>query len=268
MKQHLPSAIGFYLRAIATFVLMCCSATAQIVTLLDKNSTASLDLARRAGMYNWSVKGVNQLNQQWFWYSIGSSAVHSVETISAAALVVDAPNHAAVGYSNAALSVSIDYTLTGSAVDWTADLAEDMIIRNTSAAALPFHFFLYSDFNLLGTYNSDTAVLYTDLLGRIDEAKQGLSFAAGEDTVVTPSATHGEVALFSSTLDRLNSGSPLHLNDSLGQLGKRTQPGLSNGILTSRRGNRLASLWTRYSSLIARSLQFLCCSALAPWRFF
>ena len=45
----------------------------QTVTLANGNSTALVDVGSSAGMYNWTVDGVNQLAQQWFWYRVGSA---------------------------------------------------------------------------------------------------------------------------------------------------------------------------------------------------
>src|SRR5208337_545666 len=53
-----------------------------IYTLSSGNSSVSIDLGSQAGMYNWTVDGQNQLNQQWFWYRVGSSGPEaSIDTI-------------------------------------------------------------------------------------------------------------------------------------------------------------------------------------------
>src|SRR5690348_16726746 len=54
------------------------SSSAQVVTLVDQSSSATVNLDGAAtpgglGMTNWSVGGVNNLAQQWFWYRVGSS---------------------------------------------------------------------------------------------------------------------------------------------------------------------------------------------------
>ncbi len=56
---------------------------AQIQTLTDNNSVAQINPNSQSGMFNWSVDGQNQLNQQWFWYRIGNTPEQSIDTISA-----------------------------------------------------------------------------------------------------------------------------------------------------------------------------------------
>ena len=58
------------------------------VTLTDGNSVALLEPTSQAGMYYWAVQNTpntyqNQLNQQWFWYRVGSDPERSIDTISA-----------------------------------------------------------------------------------------------------------------------------------------------------------------------------------------
>ena len=54
---------------------------AQIVTLNDGGSSATIDLGSSAGMNNWTVLGQNQLNQQWFWYRTDGGAPQPINTI-------------------------------------------------------------------------------------------------------------------------------------------------------------------------------------------
>src|SRR5262245_2022739 len=68
---------------------------AQII-LHDANSTVAIDPTSQAGMFHWDLNGVNQLNQQWFWYGIGANAVHSIDTISAPTVTPKGPNEAII----------------------------------------------------------------------------------------------------------------------------------------------------------------------------
>jgi len=54
---------------------------AQIVTMNDGGSSATIDLGSSAGMNNWSVLGQNQLNQQWFWYRTDGGVAQPINTI-------------------------------------------------------------------------------------------------------------------------------------------------------------------------------------------
>src|SRR5438105_2460912 len=59
---------------------------AQIVTLVDRNSIAQVNVGSQAGMFRWEADGQNQLVQQWFWYRIGDAVPgnpeRSIDTIS------------------------------------------------------------------------------------------------------------------------------------------------------------------------------------------
>jgi len=64
------------------------SADAQIAALLDNNSSATINLngtGTTAGMINWTVDGINQLSQQWFWYRAdGMNSEQTINSLSAA----------------------------------------------------------------------------------------------------------------------------------------------------------------------------------------
>src|SRR4029077_16491768 len=85
----------------------------QIVALTDNNSTVFLDSSSQQGMYHWNVQGVNQVQQQWFWYGIGNSPVVSIDTISAATIIQSGLNKATIGYANPGYSISVDALLSG-----------------------------------------------------------------------------------------------------------------------------------------------------------
>ena len=69
---------------LACYQLTC---QAQVVTLTDGNSLAQIDPHSQAGMFNWSVQGLNQLYQQWFWYRTDDGLQHSIDTISTPTVV-------------------------------------------------------------------------------------------------------------------------------------------------------------------------------------
>ena len=63
------------------------SASAQVYTMSNGGSTATINVGNTGvlGMNSWSVLGgQNQLNQQWFWYSINGAPQQPINTISAA----------------------------------------------------------------------------------------------------------------------------------------------------------------------------------------
>ncbi|HSU57056.1 MAG TPA: PEP-CTERM sorting domain-containing protein [Candidatus Dormibacteraeota bacterium] len=192
------------------------------ITLHDADSTALIDPTTQAGMFHWDIQGFNQLQQQWFWFGIGTNAVHSIDSISAPSVTPKGPNEVLISYSNPGFSVSIDYLLTGgnpapAGQHANADIGESIKIVNNTANPLPFHFYQYSYFNLLGQ-SSDTVQLGQNLHGLYNEAAQNNDSVALTETVVTPGANHGEVAPVGGTLSKLNSGGPVTLG-----------PGFSDG---------------------------------------
>src|SRR5262245_60521148 len=52
-----------------------------LFTLLDGNSVANFSTASQAGAYGWSVDGISQLYQQWFWFRVGNNPEASIDTL-------------------------------------------------------------------------------------------------------------------------------------------------------------------------------------------
>jgi len=186
------------------------------VVLHDANSTALIDPTTQAGMFHWDLNGVNQLQQQWFWYGVGTNPVHSIDTISAPAVTPKGPNEAIISYANGGFSVTVDYVLTGGSQipdlnnHVNGDIGESIKIVNTTTNVLPFHFYQYSYFNINGA-SSDTVQLGQNLHGLFNEADQTTVLGSLSETVVTPGANHGEVAPLGGTLAKLNGGGPVLL---------------------------------------------------------
>src|SRR5207245_4856892 len=134
------------------------------ITLTDLNSVAQIDTGSQAGMFRWTVDGVSQLAQQWFWYRIGSSGPEaSINTISPPVNNQATPRQLSTIYTGNLFNVRVDYMLNGSLPgSGRSDMNETITINNTSATALDFHFFQYSDFDLNGTPAGDTVQLGRD----------------------------------------------------------------------------------------------------------
>src|SRR5437016_9296285 len=127
------------------------------VTLTDGNSVALLDPTSQAGMYYWAVQNTpntyqNQLNQQWFWYRVGTSdPERSIDTISAPVISGLTANTVTTAYFDALsrFNLSVRYSLSGGApASGSADISEQITINNTSGTVLNYHFFQYSDFDM------------------------------------------------------------------------------------------------------------------------
>jgi hypothetical protein len=208
--------------ALATAGFVC---QAQIYTLANANSTAAINFGSQAGMFNWIVDGHNQLNQQWFWYRMdGMVGQLSIDTISAPSLSNIGANTITATYTGAGFNLSTTYTLTGGqAGSGASDIGESIRINNTASTSLSFHFYQYSDFTLGGTPQDDTTALGKSLIsGQFNEALVSDNvhlIKEHVDTVNSPGADEGEVALIGSTLASLNGGTDYVLNGAAGPLG-------------------------------------------------
>lgn len=135
---------------------------AQTATLSNNGSQATVDLGSSAGMNSWSVSEQNQmqnqLNQQWFWYSVNGGPVQAINTIGGLSFSLQNNGNndeLSATYSDSTLAVNVDYLLAGGGVNsGSADITEAITIVNNSASAFNLKFFQYSYFDLLGSPNS------------------------------------------------------------------------------------------------------------------
>jgi len=76
-------------------------------SLSDGGSTATLNLGAgtgNLGMNSWTVLGgQNQLNQQWFWYSVNGSAPQPINTIGGLTTTPNGANDLTVTYQKLAV---------------------------------------------------------------------------------------------------------------------------------------------------------------------
>lgn len=139
--------------------------TAQtVVTLNNNGSQASIDLTGGGGMDNWSVtlnnQMLNQLNQQWFWYSVGGGPAQAINTIGGLQYNVDLSDSIlTASYENSEIGVSITYQLNGSGFNsGGADMTESISVVNMTSTNFNLKFYQYSNFNLLGSGNNSINV--------------------------------------------------------------------------------------------------------------
>jgi hypothetical protein len=141
---------------LAYYASVACS-QGQLHNIVDGNSSAWVDVGSQAGMYNWSINGNNQLNQQWFWYAIGNDAPATINTISAASASQATASSLSTTYANSSLVLNVKYEITGGvAGSGVSDIGETITINNVSGSAITVHFYQYSDFNLAGSALGDS----------------------------------------------------------------------------------------------------------------
>lgn len=149
------------------------------VTLQDGNSSAVFDAVGN-GQTTWSVDGVNHLAQQWFSYSVGTTAPQSISTLTNThQFSTDGILNAT--YTGDGFTLSLAVTLAGgstgsgaSAIVETITVTPTAVTDDvTSAASLNFHLYQYSDFNLNGTAAGDSLKLSGSPINTADQTKGG-----------------------------------------------------------------------------------------------
>jgi hypothetical protein len=193
-----------------------------IYTLSSGNSSVSIDVGSQTGMYNWTVDGQNQLNQQWFWYRTASSGpAASLDTIGVPTVNPLSPSLLSTTYASSRFSVNVLYSLVGGDPgSGASDLSEQISIHNLTQSSLTFDFFQYADFNLGGTPNNDTGQLDPNgrkYSGVTQYNSPGCRVSENVDTAVSQSANYGQIGTgsgaSSTILNLLNKSSFTHLND-------------------------------------------------------
>jgi len=174
-------------------------------------------------MFNWTVDGVNQLYQQWFWYRIGNKGGESsIDTLGVPTVTSAGPGLLSTAYASSKLSVKVDYTLHGgTAGSGTADMGETITLRNLSTATLNLHFFQYSDFDLLG----DSANEHVQLFGHAGNYTGALQWDGDLNNsqfsshITVTGASHAEATFWSVLLNELTDSKPTTLADTVGVVG-------------------------------------------------
>ncbi len=204
------------LLVVSGMLLMTSNGTAQILTMNDGGSTATIDLGSSAGMNNWTVLGQNQLNQQWFWYRTDGGIAQPINSIGGLTYTTasggDGINVINATYQNAQLSVQIQYILSGGGVgSGNADLTETIMAKNlNSSGSLDMNFYEYSNFNLLQSGNNSVQVFGAP--GAYSYVTQTSGSTALTEAIISPSANYAETANFNQTLNELNTVNGLVLN--------------------------------------------------------
>jgi len=208
----------------AGVLLLSGSATAQVYTMSDGGSTATINVGNTGvlGMNSWTVLGgQNQLNQQWFWYSVNGAAQQPINALGTATVFnFSSPatpiDNLGVQYQNNQLAVQVQYILSGNGnMSGSADMTETLSIQNVSASRITLSFYQYSNFNLL--MNNMNGVTISGGPGGYTGALQTTGGPGGNgiaEVIDAPLANFAEAALAGQTLSELNSGSYYTLNGS------------------------------------------------------
>jgi hypothetical protein len=191
-------------------------ANATPITLQSGNSSITLDPNNQDGMYNWTVDGTNQLNQQWFWYRSTSGVQHSVDTLS----VISGPTEmdtngdgkddwANITYEDANKSFELSATFAlngGLAHSGMSDVAETLKVTNVGTSKLTYSLFDLTNFTLGGAGSQNATITGNNTATQT----RGTNSA---QTVISPKANEFAAGTYASLLNSLNTTSNLTLGN-------------------------------------------------------
>lgn len=204
--------------AVATLLGMSAAKSIAAIVLMNNNSTLALSPSFPTGPGSWTVDGVNQLGEEWFWYRIGNSAgqINLTSLPVTGSLLLDTTggtedNFARFTYgSSTGLQVVLTYTLAGGQTgSGASDLTESLDINNDGTSAQTYHFFEYTNFNL-GDSTTGQSVTITGgntatVVGNGSEAQ----------TVVSPEPSEHQASSTSASPDLLSQISSSTTSDTL-----------------------------------------------------
>jgi hypothetical protein len=131
------------------FAAVCSEAQTYTVPSPNGSTTLQATLSGSgSGLSDWQFNGSSQLAQQWFYYSVGSDPVNSIDQIAGPTSITShggAAPFLSVVYSNTSLSVSAKFQLNNAPT-----LSDTLTILNTSGTSETVHFYQYSHFELGG----------------------------------------------------------------------------------------------------------------------
>jgi hypothetical protein len=186
-------------------------------TLSQNDSSVQVNLG--GGVYDWQVDNVNQLNQQWFYYRVGSTGPeYSIDTIATPSSISSSPTRVSATYANSTISVKTSYLLSGqTSGSGKATLTETLVVKNASAISQDFHFYQYSDFDLGDAAGNQTVQFYDNGSGSYYEVIQSYGNESLTETVSAPAANAPlvQAGLYDATLLGLADDSPTTLDNTL-----------------------------------------------------
>jgi hypothetical protein len=212
---------GLVLLLLGTIIIP--NASGQIFGLTNGNSIVGVSASTPAGMFNYAVDGVNQVNNQWFYYRAGSmTSEASIDSIGTLTAVQSDARDLSLTYSAAGYSARVVYSLVGgSSGSGQSGLNETITFINNSATSdLTLSFFDYSNFQLGGTPTGQTLQFGTSVIpppvhyNSFTQTAGSLSLTSKLISITSP--THIEAALYNQTLASLTDNAPTTLDDNPG----------------------------------------------------
>jgi len=193
-------------------------ANADTVFLRDGNSFIAINFETQLGTFVWTVDGLNQIFQQWFWFRIGDTGGEtSIDNlVLVSSNVSEDEKILEVSFTDEEdLTVDVTWELEGE-FDGSgkSTLFETIVITNVGDTEMNMHFFQYTDFDVEGPQGDTVEIIPPNIARQTD----GLI----SETIVSPDPTHFEVAEFGEDRGiirmRLNDNMPTTLLDIAGPL--------------------------------------------------
>jgi hypothetical protein len=180
------------------------------ITMQAGNSVVRIDPTTQRGLFSWTVDGVEQAHQHWFWLRAGTNTSQtSFDKFGTPWARAYTAGNVVLNYFAQGLSVQAGFTLQGGAPGSQASaLAGTLTVQNITNAPLPLHLFAYSDFDLSNSPHAD-AVSMPSALTLLQQGK-GMQVT---ETIQSPMPDHWEASYYGITLAGLLDASPLTLAD-------------------------------------------------------
>ena len=193
-----------------------------IVTIADRNASATFDLGSDMGMYDWTLAGTDHLYQQWFWIRVGDGDVMPINDLGLfGSQTIDTnldgfDDQLSLRYDDDITRIDATFLLRGSGTGSPMSTLTEMIrVENLTDAAVQISLFQYADFDLGGTITDEmVSVTLPDSVLQTDEATGGVL-----ESNVGPDPNHYAAAYSSLTGLPGLLGTNGHLRDVAGPLG-------------------------------------------------
>jgi len=103
------------------------------------------------GVFTWNANGAQQMDEQTFFYSVGSGTLNSISSISSGTTTAQTSSSLTEKYANSTLSLTTGYSLGQSGSG--ANLSTSISLQNLSGTSQTFHFYQFSYFDLGGSFS-------------------------------------------------------------------------------------------------------------------
>lgn len=201
-------------------------AFASDVTLTDGNNTVTINPGNQTGLpglNSWDINGVNQLTQEWYYFSVGNSAgpsgLDALNTSATPVTVTESDSRGLPGVDNTAklaytdpagrFTATASYQVTGAFNDppIKGDITETLKITNTTGSTLDFHLYEYTALQPGGNSTDNSLAI----IGGDSALESNPTNVYG--TVTATPTSRSEAALASTLTAALAGPSPLTLNN-------------------------------------------------------